>query len=164
VSKTLDGIIQSWNAAAERLFGYTAAQAVGRHITFIIPVDRAAEEDRIIACLKAGQRVEHYETVRLRSDGSSIQVSRTISSIRDESGRVIGASKIARDITDRKQAEADRQKFVTLVENSTDFIGMCDLEGVPFFINRAGLELVGLNGIEEARRTSVRNFFFPEDQ
>src|SRR5262249_2299698 len=66
--------------------------------------------------------------------------------------------------TDRKRAEADRQKFVTLVENSTDFIGMCDLEGVPFYINRAGLTLVGLEGIEQARHTPVRDFFFPEDQ
>ena len=68
------------------------------------------------------------------------------------------------DITDRKRAEADRQKFVTLVENSTDFIGMCDLEGVPFFVNRAGLQMVGLDGIEQARRTPVRDFFYPEDQ
>ena len=68
------------------------------------------------------------------------------------------------DITDRKRAEADREKFVTLVENSTDFIGMCDLDGIPFFVNRAGLEMVGLDGIEQARRTPVRDFFFPEDQ
>ena len=69
-----------------------------------------------------------------------------------------------RDITDRKRAEADREKFVTLVENSTDFIGMCDLDGVPFFVNRAGLTMVGLDDLEEARRTPVASFFFPEDQ
>jgi PAS domain S-box-containing protein len=300
ISKSLDGIIQSWNAAAERLFGFPAEQAVGRHISLVIPADRTAEEDRIIATLKAGQRVEHFDTVRLRSDGQPVLVSLTISPVKDEAGRVIGASKIARDITgqrqaeererrllaeaaaanakfraffeqgalfagimdvdgtilepnrlswegcgftreqivgkpfwegpwwtpsaalverikaasaqasagqtfreempyfvadgservadvtilpikdeagrviflaptgtditDRKRAEADRQKFVTLVENSTDFIGMCDLEGVPFFVNRAGLEMVGLDGIEQARHTPVRDFFFPEDR
>jgi PAS domain S-box-containing protein len=164
VSKSLDGIIQSWNAAAERMFGYSAEQAVGRHISLIIPPDRLAEEDHIIACLKSGQRVDHFETVRQRSDGQPILVSLTISPLRDEAGRVVGASKIARDITDRKRAEAERQKFVTLVENSTDFIGMCDLAGIPFYINPAGLHMVGLDDMEHARRTPVREFFFPEDQ
>lgn len=164
IRKTLDGVIQSWNAGAERIFGYTVDQAVGRHISLIIPPDRIAEEDQIIARLKAGQRVDHFETERMRSDGARIFVSLTISPIRDEAGNIIGASKIARDITRQRQAEAERQKFVTLVENSTDFIGICDLDAVPFFINRAGLAMVGLNGVEEARRTHVRDFFFPEDQ
>ncbi len=105
ISKSLDGIIQSWNAAAERLFGYTAEQAVGRHISFLIPADRADEEDRIIARLRAGERVDHFDTVRVRSDGRLVQVSLTISPIRDAAGRVVGASKIARDITERKQLE-----------------------------------------------------------
>jgi PAS domain S-box-containing protein len=164
VGKTLDGIIQSWNAAAEQLFGYTAEQALGQHISLVIPPERLAEEDQIIASLRAGKRIEHFETERVRSDGQRIIVSLTISPIKDESGNVVGASKIARDITAQKRVESDRQMFVTLVENSTDFIGICDLEGVPFFINRAGLELVGLNDIEEARQTSVQEFFFPEDQ
>ena len=164
ISKSLDGIIQSWNAAAERLFGFTAEQAIGQHISIVIPPDRIAEEDRIIASLKAGQRIEHYETERMRSDGGRLAVSLTISPLKDDSGKVIGASKIVRDISERKRVERERQNFVTLVENSTDFIGMCDLDGLPFFVNRAGLEIVGLDGIEEARRTPVREFFFPEDQ
>jgi PAS domain S-box-containing protein len=164
VSKTLDGIIQSWNAGAERLFGHTAEQAIGRHISLVIPRERIAEEDDIVASLKVGKRIEHFETERVRSDGQRVQVSLTISPIRDASGAVIGASKIARDITERKRIEADRQKFVTLIENSTDFIGMCDLEGVPFFVNRAGLKMVGLDDIEQARQTPVPSFFFPEDQ
>ena len=122
------------------------------------------EEDRIIASLKADQRIEHFETERVRADGERIQVSLTISPIKDDEGRVIGASKIVRDIADRKRVEADRQKFVTLVELSTDFIGMCDLNGVPFFVNRAGLALVGLDDLDEARRTPVDSFFFPEDR
>jgi PAS domain S-box-containing protein len=164
VSKSLGGIIQSWNAAAERLFGYTADQAVGRHISLVIPPERIAEEDAILASLRAGQRIDHFETERQRSDGRRIQVSLTISPVRDAGGAIVGASKIVRDITDRKRAEAEQQKFVTLIENSTDFIGMCDLNGIPFFINRAGLTMVGLDDIEQARQTSIATFFFPEDQ
>jgi PAS domain S-box-containing protein len=164
ISKSLEGVIQSWNAAAERLFGYTAEQAVGRHISLIIPAERLTEEDDIIARLKEGKRIEHYETERLRRDGQLISVSLTISPIRDDAGNVVGASKIARDITERKRVESDRQMFVTLVENSTDFIGICDVEGVPFFVNRAGLEMIGLDDIEAARKLHVQEFFFPEDQ
>jgi PAS domain S-box-containing protein len=105
ISKTLDGIITSWNAAAERLLGYTAAEPIGRHITLIIPADRRAEEDSILARLRAGERVEHFDTVRARRDGQSIDVSLTISPIRDEAGRVVGASKIMRDITERKRTD-----------------------------------------------------------
>ncbi len=164
IGKSLEGIIQSWNAAAEQLFGYTAEQAVGQHISLIIPPERLTEEDQIIASLSAGKRIEHFETERVRSDGQRITVSLTISPIKDESGNVVGASKIVRDVTERKRAESDRQMFVTLVENSTDFIGICDLEGIPFFVNRAGLDMVGLKDIDEARQTGIQEFFFPEDQ
>ena len=164
ISKSLDGVIQSWNAGAERIFGYTADQAIGRHISLVIPPDRLSEEDEIIARLRAGKRIDHYDTVRRRSDGQLINVSLTISPLKDDAGQVIGASKIVRDVTDRKRVEAERQKFVTLVESSTDFIGMCDLVGIPFFVNRAGLQMVGLDSIEQARHTPVREFFFPEDQ
>jgi PAS domain S-box-containing protein len=112
VSKSLDGIIQSWNAGAERLLGYTAAQAVGRHISLVIPPERIAEEDDIVASLKAGTRIEHFETERVRSDGRRVQVSLTISPIKDAAGTVIGASKIARDITERKRVEADLRRAV----------------------------------------------------
>ncbi|MBL8112640.1 MAG: PAS domain S-box protein [Acidobacteria bacterium] len=300
VSKSLEGIVESWNAAAVRLFGYEPGEAVGRHISLVIPPERLSEEDDIIASLKAGKSVEHFETVRLRKDGRRILVSLTVSPVKDETGRVVGASKIVRDVTrqreaeererqlladaaaanakfhaffeqgalfagimevdgtlldanrlswegcgftreqatgmkfwdgpwfspspalvdeiraasalaasgqtfrkevpyfvgdgservadvtiqpirdgsgkvlflaptgadvtDRKRAESDREKFVALVETSTDFIGMCDLQGVPFFVNRAGLRLVGLDDLEAARRTPVQEFFFPEDQ
>ncbi len=105
ISKSLDGIIQTWNAAAEQLFGYTAEQAVGRPISLIIPPDRAEEEERIIERLRAGNRVDHFETVRVRSDGRAVHVSLTISPMLDEAGRVVGASKFARDITAQKDAE-----------------------------------------------------------
>ena len=297
IGKSLDGTIQSWNDAAERVFGYTAAEAVGRHISLVIPPERLAEEDQIITTLRAGQRIDHFETERVRKDGRRILVSLTVSPIKDDEGNIVGCSKVVRDITrqrradererrllaeaaaanakfqaffeqgallavimeldgtivaanrlswegcgyrreqvigkrfwegpwwasspalrrqikaasaqaiagstfrgetpyfvadgseriaditivpikdeagkvlfvaptgiditDRKRAEADRQKFVTLVESSTDFIGMCDLQGVPFFINRAGLEMVGLDDIEQARRAAGAGLLLP---
>jgi PAS domain S-box-containing protein len=107
ISKTLHGIIQSWNAAAERLFGYTSAEAIGRHISLVIPPERIAEEDHIIATLKAGTRIEHFETERVRKDGRRIQISLTVSPIKDDEGRVVGASKIVRDITEQKRVESE---------------------------------------------------------
>jgi PAS domain S-box-containing protein len=106
VSKTLDGIVTSWNAAAERLFGYTAAEAVGCSITLIIPAERQHEEQMILRRLRRGERIEHYETVRQAKDGHPIEVSITVSPIRDGGGRIVGASKVARDITLRKRSEA----------------------------------------------------------
>ena len=113
ISKSLDGIIQSWNAGAERLFGYSPEQAVGRHISLIIPPDRIAEEDHIVASLKAGHRVEHFETERLHSNGRPVLVSLTISPVKDDAGNVIGASKIARDVTERRRLEDDLRKLAT---------------------------------------------------
>lgn len=106
VSKDLDGVITSWNKGAERLFGYTAAEAVGRKITLIIPEDRLDEETSILERLRRGDRVDHFETIRVRNDGTPLNVSLSISPVRDARGRVIGASKVARDITERKRSEA----------------------------------------------------------
>jgi PAS domain S-box-containing protein len=107
VSKNLDGIIMSWNQGAERLFGYTAEEAVGQPILILIPPDRFEEETNILDRLKRGERVEHFETIRVRKNGSKINVSLTISPVRTADGRISGASKVARDITERvRQAEA----------------------------------------------------------
>jgi PAS domain S-box-containing protein len=105
VSKTLDGVITSWNPGAVRLFGYTAPEIIGKSITTIIPLELHDEEFEILARLRRGDRVEHFETVRVAKDGHRIEVSLTVSPIRDEEGRVVGASKIARDITPRRQSE-----------------------------------------------------------
>ncbi len=300
IGKSLDGTIRSWNDAAERVFGYTAAEAVGRNISMVIPPDRLAEESQIITTLRAGQRIDHFETERVRKDGRRILVSLTVSPIKDDEGNIVGCSKVVRDITrqrrddererrlladaaaanakfqaffeqgallavimeldgtivaanrlswegcgyrreqvlgkrfwegpwwasspalarqmkaasaqaiagstfrgetpyfvadgsertaditivpikdeggkvlfvaptgiditDRKRAEADRQKFVTLVETSSDFIGIADLQGATLFINRAGLEMVGLDDLEQARGRPWVDFFFPEDR
>jgi PAS domain S-box-containing protein len=105
VSKSLEGRILSWNAGAERLFGYTAAEAVGQKINLIIPPDRQDEEGEILARLRRGERIDHFETVRMAKDGRRLDISVTVSPVRDATGRVVGASKVARDITARKQAE-----------------------------------------------------------
>src|SRR5215216_1348884 len=105
ISKTLEGIITSWNAGAQRVFGYTADEVIGKSITILIPKDHEDEEPAILARLRAGERIEHYETIRVRKDGSLIDISLTVSPIRGPDGSIIGASKIARDITDRKRTE-----------------------------------------------------------
>ncbi|WP_205926444.1 PAS domain S-box protein [Rhizobium sp. P40RR-XXII] len=108
VSKSLTGHITSWNRSAERLFGYAAVEAIGQHISIIIPDDRLHEEDVIISSIRAGKRIEHYETVRRRKDGTLLDISLTVSPVRDSHGTIVGASKVARDISERKRA-AERQ-------------------------------------------------------
>jgi PAS domain S-box-containing protein len=105
VSKNLDGIITSWNEGAERIFGYQAHEVIGSPITILIPPDRQSEETRIIARIRAGQRVHHFDTIRRRKDGSPVAISLTVSPVKTADGRIIGASKIARDITERKRLE-----------------------------------------------------------
>ncbi|HET7098438.1 MAG TPA: PAS domain S-box protein [Casimicrobiaceae bacterium] len=154
VSKSLEGIIESWNAGAERIFGYTAEDAVGRHISLVIPPDRLTEEDAIIARLKAGQRVEHFVTERVRSDGRRILVSLTISPLKDEDGNVIGASKIARDVTRRRELEerekhllaeaaAANAKFRAFFDQGASLAGMLDLDGTILALNRLFVEGCG---------------------
>ena len=120
VSKTLDGTITSWNAGAERLFGYTAGEAIGQHISLIIPIDRMDEEAVIIERISRGDRIEHFDTVRIRKDRTLFDISLTISPLRDGSGKIIGASKIARDITQRKRIERElresEERYRTLAD------------------------------------------------
>ena len=111
MSKDLDGIILSWNRGAERLFGYAADEVIGQSIAILIPPDRHDEEPGILERIRRGELVDHYETVRRRKDGSLIEISLTVSPVRNAEGRIIGASKIARDITERRRAE-DRQNLL----------------------------------------------------
>src|ERR1051326_15420 len=116
ISKTLDSIITSWNKGAERLFGYTAEEAIGKPVTILIPEDHPDEEPSIISRLRRGERIEHYETVRVRKDGSLVDISLTVSPISADDGTIIGASKIARDITARKRFEAQLREQAEIIE------------------------------------------------
>ena len=109
IGKTLDGIITNWNLAAENMFGYTTQEAIGKHITLIIPAELREEEDAILQKLRNGQHIDHYETVRVRKDGTRIDISLSISPIKNKEGQIIGASKIARDISERKRLQKHLQ-------------------------------------------------------
>ena len=116
VSKDLNGVVTSWNRGAEAIFGYRAGEMIGRPISVLFPPDRLQEEDRILAQIRRGERVEHFETVRRHKDGRDIDVSLTISPVRDHCGRIIGVSKIARDISERKEAETALREFSETLE------------------------------------------------
>jgi PAS domain S-box-containing protein len=110
VGTTLDGVITTWNAAAERIYGYTAAEVIGERISILLPPDQAGEMQELLERIKAG-RSDHYQTVRLRKDGTRIHISLSVSPIKDASGRIVGVSKIARDVTERIRAEAELHEF-----------------------------------------------------
>jgi PAS domain S-box-containing protein len=119
ISKDLDGIVTSWNRAAEVMFGYRAAEMIGQSIRLLIPDDRQQEEDQVLAKIRCGERVEHYETIRQRKDGTRIPVSLTVSPIRDQDGVVIGASKIARDTSERQRADEERRRLLDIARDAS---------------------------------------------
>lgn len=147
ISKTLDGRITSWNQGAERIFGYTAEEAIGRPITMLIPPERLAEEDRILARLAHGERIDHFQTVRVARDGRRIHVSLAVSPVRDSGGRLIGASKVARDITAQKRAEEalaeSEERLRTLLALLPIGVYACDAAGRITYYNRRAAELWG---------------------
>ena len=126
ISKTLDGIIRSWNRAAERLFGYLADEAIGQHITLLIPAERVHEEEAILEKLRRGERIEHFETVRVAKNCRRIAVALTISPIRDASGVIVGASKIARDITEKKAAEEAQERTIAELRRAEEALREAD--------------------------------------
>jgi PAS domain S-box-containing protein len=146
-SKTLDGVITSWNTAAERLYGWTAAEAIGQHVSFLVPPDKADELAGIMGRLRAGEQVEYFETVRLHRDGGRLDVSLTVSAVRDANGQVIGVSKIARDIRDRKRAEvalrASEERCRGLIESIPALVWVYDATGRPAQHNRRWYEYTG---------------------
>ncbi|HJS22479.1 MAG TPA: PAS domain S-box protein [Steroidobacteraceae bacterium] len=167
VSKTPEGVITSWNAGAEKLFGYAADEVIGRSITMIIPTDRLDEERDILQRLARGERIEHYETVRRHKSGRLIDISLTVSPIRDETGNIIGASKVARDITERKRA-ADRlreseERFRFLSETIPSIVWTTAADGTVTYINRRGYDYFGVS--EEERVRGAPGFLLhPEDR
>jgi PAS domain S-box-containing protein len=143
ISKNLDGIITSWNNTARRVFGYSSKEAIGSHITLIIPKDRLPEEDTIISRVRRGERIEHFDTVRQRKDGTLIDISLTISPVRDSSGRIVGASKVAREITDRKRAERSTALLAAIVDSSDDAIVSKTLDGIITSWNKSAERIFG---------------------
>jgi PAS domain S-box-containing protein len=147
ITKTLDGIITSWNKGAERIFGYTAREVIGKPVTILIPQDHQDEEPAILARLRKGHRIEHYETVRVRKDGTLVDISLTVSPIRGPDGQIIGASKIARDISERKRAEEalrSREEDLTdFIENSVVGLHWVAPDGTILWANKAELDLLG---------------------
>lgn len=147
VSKGLDGIIRTWNSAAERIFGYRAEEVIGKSILILIPQDRQHEEPQIIAKLSAGERIEHYETIRRRKDGTLIDISLTVSPIRDAQGRVVGASKIARDVTERKRTEAalreETRRLEILQSTGKALASQLELQSLLQSVTDAATELSG---------------------
>lgn len=147
VSKDLNGIINSWNEGAERILGYAAAEVIGQPITILIPADRQAEETEILSRIRQGQRIEHFETIRRRKDGSLINVSLTVSPIKNEDGEVIGASKIARDITQSKEAQERLQRALefdqTVMLSMGEGLYTVDPEARVTFMNPAAQRMFG---------------------
>ncbi len=143
ISLTLDGVITSWNQAAERMFGYTAAEVAGRPVAELIPADRAGAEAEILNRVRHGERVDHFLAVGRRKDGTPVNLSLTVSPLRDESGRIVGASRIARDITGQLAAEQSLRYAAAIVESSEDAIISKDLNGIITSWNASAERIYG---------------------
>ncbi len=148
VSKTLDGVIESWNIGAERVFGFTAEEAIGQHISIIIPPDRLDEETEVLARLRRGEKIDHFETIRRRKDGRLVDISLTVSPIKSSDGRIIGASKVARDITERRLADEaisrSRRRYQRIFESAGVSIWDEDFTAV-----RAELDQLRASGVRD---------------
>jgi PAS domain S-box-containing protein len=142
-SKDLNGIITSWNKSAERLFGYKAEEIIGKPVTLIIPPELHDDEPRILEKIRGGERIKHFQTVRVHKNGQRIDVSLTVSPIRDEKGNIVGAAKIVRDITRQKKLEEAALRLAAIVESSDDAIASKDLNGVVTSWNRSAEKLFG---------------------
>jgi PAS domain S-box-containing protein len=162
VAKNLDGIVQSWNDGAQRIFGYTAAEMVGQSILRLIPHERRFEEDHILMRLRRGERVDHFETVRQTKDGRQLDISLSVSPIRNEAGEIVGASKIARDVTDRRRAErafAEQQEwFRVTLASIGDGVITADRDGQVTYMNAVAERMTGFS-LSEAKGNPLRTIF-----
>ena len=169
LSKKLDGTITSWNQSAERLFGYDAQEAIGQHITLIVPWERRSEEEDILRRLAGGEPVEHFETVRGQGKTALIGMSHLqISPIRDAAGRVIGASNVARDVSERKRIEIalreSEERFRAIVETTPECVKLISADGTLLHMNRPGLEMVGARSADEVVGKNVYDLIAPDDR
>lgn len=167
ISKDLGSIIRSWNEGATRLFGYTAAEMIGQPVTLLMPEDRKEEETRILEQIRRGRRIDHFETVRQRKDGSLVDVSLTVSPIKDITGKVVGASNVARNISDRKRAEQaarqSEQRFRLLASHAPVGIFLSDDRGGCIFVNEEWTRMSGLN-LEQAQGDGWIQAIHPDDR
>jgi PAS domain S-box-containing protein len=161
ISKDLNGVITSWNAAATRMFGYSAEEIIGQPILRLFPEELRHEEDLILGKLRAGEKIEHYETIRVSKDGRRLQVSLTTSPVKDSQGRVIGGSKIVRDISRQRAGEEARLRLAAIVESSDDAIVSKDLNGIVSSWNVAAVRLFGYRP-EEIIGKSILTIIPPE--
>jgi PAS domain S-box-containing protein len=165
ISKSLNGVITSWNRSAERVFGHTAAEAVGQSVAaLLVPQDRQNEESDILARLRRGERVDHFETKRKRKDGTLLDISLTISPVRDIDGSIIGASKIARDVTSKKQVERAALLLSSIVDSSDDAILSKDLNGIITSWNKSAERMFGYTAAEAVGRPVVKLLIPPDRQ
>lgn len=167
ISKDLNGIITSWNRGAERIFGYTAEEAIGQPVTMLMPADRVDEEPGILARIRQGESVDHYDALRRRKDGLLLDISLTVSPITDAQGRIVGASKIARDVTARKRAEEalreSEQRLGGILRQATVGIAQTDLTGRFVLVNDRYCEMVGRSR-EELLGLRMQDITHPADR
>ena len=149
LGESLDGTITSWNRGAEKMLGFTEAEAVGQPLRLLLPPGREGEEAAILERIRREEAVTHFETQRVHKNGSLVEVSLTVSPVLDSEGRIAGLSTIARDITARKRSEQEREKLMALVSYSRDFIATADLDGHLTFMNDAGREMIGIDPAED---------------
>lgn len=166
ISKTLEGVITSWNKGAEKIFGYSPAEAIGKNIRMLIPPEIIEEEDMVISKIKRGESVLHYETVRLSKEGRRVSISLTISPIKNKKGVITGASKIARDITEqidaRKKIEESEANFRQLAELMPDKVSNADAQGNITYYNQHWLDFTGFN-FEELKDWGWKKIIYPDD-
>jgi PAS domain S-box-containing protein len=148
VSKDLEGVIKSWNKGAERALGYTAEEVIGKHVSMLMPPEARDDTELILGRIRRGERVDHYLTKRRRKDGAVIDVSLTVSPIRNAEGEVIGASKVGRDVTDQRRSQELNERLAAIVESSDDIIASKDLEGVIKSWNKGAERVLGYTAEE----------------
>lgn len=166
-SKTLDGLITSWNPSAEKIFGYTAAEMIGQRIDRLFPAERKGEEEELLASIRRGERVDHFETVRVCKDGRHLDVSVTLSPILDAEGHLVGVSKIAHDITGRKRIEEDLRRSEEMnrqiLASTQDYIKVLDLDGILISMSKGDPRVPEIDCIDRYLHTSWMDFWHPED-